>query len=368
MRKVGFTCCLLLLMAIMSSCESMTGINISCLEPATYSFPAEIKRVGIVNNTCLYDPNSGDSTLLDSLKYEKKHAVSYRFGEGKIATEALANALANEKYFDEVVICDSALRAKDIIQKPYTLSRSEVRELADGLGVDAIISLENVDMRAVKVVTYHPSNESYEGTIDMKINPTVNVYIPSRDKPVFVINSEDSINWIEAGASTAEVLSFLPSDKDMIMQASDYAGSIPVKDMVPHWTNQRRVIFTDDIMSELKNAATYAKNNNWDEAFNIWSSQYNKSKNANRKLQMAMNIAVYYEMKNNFTESSKWLETARKTVLAKNKAQSESNLIGKDLYYYRIIEEYSRILQKRIDQLPILNAQTDRFNEEKKDK
>ena len=44
-------------------------------------------------------------------------------GDGKVASEALAENIANVNYFDQVVICDSAFRATDevsqSIRRPY---------------------------------------------------------------------------------------------------------------------------------------------------------------------------------------------------------------------------------------------------------
>ena len=60
-------------------------------------------------------------------------------GEGKKATEALAGLLADSKYFNQVIICDSALRSDNY---STSLSVDEVSNLSSMLGVDMIISFE----------------------------------------------------------------------------------------------------------------------------------------------------------------------------------------------------------------------------------
>ena len=46
--------------------------------------------------------------------FEIASKTDYYNGNAAIATESLAEALAHENYFNEVVICDSALRAHDV--------------------------------------------------------------------------------------------------------------------------------------------------------------------------------------------------------------------------------------------------------------
>lgn len=66
----------------------------------------------------------------------------------------MARAIADGNYFDEVVICDSALRADDKIAREETLSQEEVGELTDKLDVDFLIALENLQLKATKYIHY----------------------------------------------------------------------------------------------------------------------------------------------------------------------------------------------------------------------
>ena len=103
-------CCVLLF----SGCQSIEQLSIDYMLPAEVSFPSALRRVAVVNNM----PPIPDNKLILEENDEKKkdeteiaRKTKYFNGDGKIATESLAEALANENYFDEVIICDSALRA-----------------------------------------------------------------------------------------------------------------------------------------------------------------------------------------------------------------------------------------------------------------
>ena len=71
-----------------------------------------MKVVGVVNNT----PQGDYVSKLEELNSNGSPAsnlIGAIEGNGKTATEELANSVYEGNYFDEVIICDSALRSKD---------------------------------------------------------------------------------------------------------------------------------------------------------------------------------------------------------------------------------------------------------------
>jgi len=101
-----------LLLASFSSCQTVEQLSIDYMLPAEISFPNELKRVAVVNNVSDTPDNTlppKDNTIKN--KNELSRAVAYHEGQPALTTEALAKAIAEQNYFNEVVICDSALRA-----------------------------------------------------------------------------------------------------------------------------------------------------------------------------------------------------------------------------------------------------------------
>ena len=90
----------LLVSVVISSCSSIQTLTYDQLSPAEVNFPYQISVVGVVNN-------------MPSRPEPKKNILTLGQieGEGKKATEALAGLLADSKYFNQVIICDSALRS-----------------------------------------------------------------------------------------------------------------------------------------------------------------------------------------------------------------------------------------------------------------
>ena len=150
-------CLLLMGSLLLGSCQSVEQLSIDYMLPAEVSFPATLKRVAVVNNM----PNVPDNKLIISEEEQKKsenevaRLTNYYNGDAAITTESLAEALANENYFEEVVICDFCPpEVKTSTPRESTLSRDEVLELTQNLDVDFLIALENIQMRSNRKISY----------------------------------------------------------------------------------------------------------------------------------------------------------------------------------------------------------------------
>ena len=92
-------CCVLLF----SGCQSIEQLSIDYMLPAEVSFPSALRRVAVINNM----PPIPDNKLILEENDEKKkdeteiaRKTRYFNGDAQIATESLAEALANENYFE----------------------------------------------------------------------------------------------------------------------------------------------------------------------------------------------------------------------------------------------------------------------------
>ena len=106
---------------IFGSCQTIEQISIDYMMPAEINFPPELRRVAIVNNVSAIPDNKWIEAEKPISGNEVARAIAYTHGDAGIATESLARAIADGNYFDEVVICDSALRADDKIAREETL-------------------------------------------------------------------------------------------------------------------------------------------------------------------------------------------------------------------------------------------------------
>lgn len=355
---------LLLCLPLLSGCQSVEQLSIDYMLPADVSFPPSLKRVAIVNNM----PENPDNQLIvpkdkkkDELEIARK--VDYYNGNAAIAAESLAEALAKENYFNEIVICDSALRAKDITPRESALTRDEINQLIDELDVDFLIALENVQIRSVRKVNYLRDWGIYYGTVDAKVYPTVRVYLPNRSSPMVTINNNDSIFWEETG-NGPYVQANLISEEDVLKQASEFAGTIPVKRLLPYWKTANRNIFGGGSVN-MRDAMVYARNKQWDKSIELWKQTY-ATKKGKIKMQAAYNLAVGYEMQDSIITATDWALKAQAEARVVDGVDKKdlSHLNREDLPYYVLTTLYVTELQDRKEGLTRLNMQMQRFNEE----
>ncbi|NDV82392.1 DUF6340 family protein [Bacteroides sp. 51] len=362
MKKIGFIHAIIIGF-ILYSCQTVNVIPIDYLVPADISFPSQIKRVAIVNNVS--EPLGRIHTETDSILLDKTNGFFERYrvnGDPRITTESLAEAVAAENYFNEVVVCDSALQVSGATQKEATLNKKDVNELIKTLDVDMLIALEEIQIIVQKQV-YPMGEMGFLGNTDAKVYPKVNLYIPNRHSPLVMINGSDSIFWEGLANSVSNARTKVISDEQLINEASDFAGTIPTKYMTPHWNTVNRYYFANG-SSEMRDAAFFIQSNNWDKAFTLWERAYETQK-GKKKARIASNISLYYEMKDDLEKAEEWGKEAIKLIkvannITEDSVLSEAHLSGDLGYIY-----YNQVdLSKRKESFAKLKMQMDRFNDD----
>lgn len=350
-------------MLLLAGCQSVEQLSIDYLLPADISFPSDLKRVAIVNNM----PETSDNKPIFPKGTRKEQSeiagkTNCYNGIGSIAAEALAQSLANENYFEEVVICDSALRARDMTPRETMLSAEEVNRLTTELDADFLISLENIQIGTVRKVTYLPDWGTFHGTVDAKVYSTVRVYLPQRNIPMVTLCPTDSVFWEEFGSETY-VQTRLIKEEEVVKQASEFAGSVPVRRLLPHWEKAGRYLFCGGNVN-MRDAAVYARENKWNTAVELWAQTYNTEK-GKKKMMAAYNAAVGYEMLDSITTATQWAQKAQAEarVIEKIEQQAPPHLNGTNNPYYLLTTLYVAELEKRKEGLPRLIMQMKRFNE-----
>lgn len=356
-----------LFLLALSSCQSLEQISIDYLQPADLSFPPQLRKVAVVNNTS----NAPDNKLISQAEKIKENspivsrATAYANGDAKVTTESLAEEIAQQNYFDEVVICDSALRANDKLARESTLSREEVRQLASDLGVDLIIAVENLQLKATKTVRYLEEFNCFQGAVDVKAYPTVRIYLPERSRPMNTLHPNDSIFWEEFGVTAVEAATHMITDRQMLQEVAEFAGTIPVKYIVPMWKKGTRYLYTGGSVP-MRDAAVYVRENSWDNAYELWHQAYEGTKNEKKKMRAALNIALYYEIKDSLPQAQEWAERAQqlaKKIEKKNITENSHPTID-DVPNFYLTSLYLAELKERNAQLPKLKMQMSRFSDD----
>lgn len=344
---------------LLGSCQMVQELSIDYMLPADISFPNSLKRIAVVNNV----PDLSDDEIQTVNKSHEKYSTTketYCNGDPAITAEALANSIANENYFDEVIICDSALRNHETIHR--ALSQEEVRTLTEDLNVDFLIAIEDIKINATRKITFLEDLGYFYGMVDAKVSPTLRIYVPERNAPLVTIAPTDSIFWEEAGYSEGVVNGRLINDEELVSQASEFAGIMPLKHILPNWKTASRLLFSDG-SANMRDASIYARENNWEKAIQLWKKQYD-SKSGKKKMQAACNIALGYEMQDSIASALEWAEKAQDIAKDVDKINANNSDARNSYPNYLLTSLYVNELRQRQDNLKVLNAQMARFTNE----
>lgn len=303
--------------SLATSCMSYyTYTSFEQLQPAEFSFPKEIHSVAIFNNVP-YTP-----TVL-----EGRVIYPQMEGNGYEAVQTLAKEIANTEFFDTVVLCDSLSVAADTLKKGDLLPQSVIHTLCLEHGADMLISLDRVMLESKdKPLVF--DGYILEG-IQTYVTPLVRIYTPSRSKPMTAVAMTDSIEWVKENT--------LEPNK-MLTEASQFAGTVPVKHLIPYWEKREQMYYVGNCV-EMRDAVQLVDNSLWDEAAALWQQAY-KTKKGKVKAQAAYNMAIYSEVTDQSAESIDWIDKAitlfkpetddhKAALLYKLKLEERASKLGK---------------------------------------
>lgn len=319
----------LFLSGILSSCGSVEVLTYDQLRPAEISLPTEIRQVGVVNNMSQRAKAPSNDLYIGLLQ-----------GEGKDFTEVLAGDLADSKYFDQVIICDSALQDKNAeITIDPKLSVETVSQLASNLGVDLLISMEGLWVETAKKQIQYPGWDALIPALQATLTPLVRVYLPGRSQPLYTLSPSDSIYW-DLGTPLSEKIVLDEATRIVAGKITNY--------LVPTWKSVDRVYFVGGCV-EMRDASICMNEGDWQEAQNTWKGLYDRLRKGKTKARAAYNIALSYEMLGNIEEALSWIRKSEQFVAPSSQEE-------------QLVKKYTEVLKSRMQEMVSLNSQMSRFN------
>lgn len=326
MKKIVFATALTSL--LFSSCTTLQPFSFERLKAADVNFPEQVKNIGIVNQMPVID---WDNQSVD-------YASGLLEGDGKVATEALAQGIAETGYFAQVIICDSAIRAQGgTMAEDQFIPQETVDSLMEALSVDMLLAMERVRIQLEESSIFLPDVMMEVPAMDGIVTSLVRAYASGRSTPLYTVNKTDTICW----ELTPEL-----TYNQIIQDASGHAASLAVVHIIPHWEEAHRYYF-DGGNADMRDAGVYVREQNWTDAADLWQKLYD-SRTGKVRMRAAYNLALYYEMRNDLDESKAYLETA-------------ASLAKDDSWEAQLIAIYQLQLEEQIKQRQRLKLQMKRF-------
>ncbi len=309
------------------SCSHVRYLSMESLCPAELSFPTHVKSVGVVDNVVFHD------TLL-----AKGITLGVMEGDGRIMAHRLAVGLADADYFDEVILCDSSLRAHEWMNTPVELSQEKSARLLADLGVDMLVVMDGMAIQ-----TSCDKVDEILTEISGELSAAASVYLPSSESRKIRridVGVKDKYSWVLNPALTEEL---------MVQESSEYVAALLLDYLVPQWKLEERFYYAGGEVA-MRDAAICIQEQDWDGAGQLWKSAYEGAKPKSKKrMRAALNMALYQEMQGNIAQALKYVDEA--ISLTKPKSYDRNNIT-----FYKLKLEPKLMKNKK------LNLQMERFD------
>lgn len=314
---------LLLVLCLFSACTTLQTISFERLQAADVSYPDQVRTVGVIN----YAPQD---------KQERDSILGLWNGDGKVTVESLAREIAATDYFNQVVVCDSALRPVGMGNEEI-LPMFQADSLIQTLGVDMLFAVEQVRIELKEGSLFHTELMVDVPAVDGVITPLVRAYVSGRNAPLFSISKTDTICWVVSPELTFG---------QIMQEASDFAATLPVSYLLPHWKEMNRYYFDGGNM-EMRDAGVYIREQNWEGAAALWQKLHDGRK-GKVKMRAAYNLALNYELQGDYERAKEYLDTAL-------------SLASEGSWEHQLIEYYRLQLDEQARENRMLQIQMKRF-------
>ncbi len=325
---------------LLVGCSSMKTLTIEVREPATHPLPASVSSIAIVNNAGKQPADFQNRVIL--FKEKRDDSTINADSLGFYACFGLHDALL-ESGFPSVNILPKALRSDSLLQPAVPLTHTFVDSICKETNSEVLISVDQLLVGSLLDI----EEEAPQGfriaraTFSTQRLSTFRIAIPADSSPWQSIQRSDTLYWdtqepiVWGELNLNQVLSKLPIGRDAMHEAAYSAGVELAHILYPYWEQTERAIYTTG-NSQMRRAFSLAKKEKWEEAATIWESVF-KQKKGKCKAFACTNLALYNELKDNFTEAIKWQEISTEALPSANE----------DYLYFR---EYLNLLKQRASQ------------------
>ncbi len=337
--------CTLLLSAIMVSCESSSLITLEVQRPAEVRLPADISSVLIVDNAAAQPENFGHSVYglrqkMENAKYDAEYFrtlfltnLETKLKQNKISKVELKRTRTKNQYTDAT-----------------PLSEKAIAEIDSTHSYDLIISVDKFLLESALRANYIAAENIYRVTLDGYSKPFIRAYSLKDKVRTFELPQSDTLFWENFDYALEITVARFPSPKLCLADLMSYSVDHLYKKLFPNKEFVQRTIY-ESMHSNMMDAARYAKQNRWAEASYIWEYVYDNSKNKRVKGYCAANLAVNFEIIDQFDKATDWAWKAK----AMFDLDPKSTLMGANTQ----MEKYIKDLKIRQKEVGILEAQSD---------
>ena len=328
-----------LLIAISVSCVSTKTLTIEIPQQSKNELPHSIQSLTLVNRTVDSKFTNLDTDSLQKLFYIQNFNYDTIINDiqaSDTTIKALGELLFESGRYDFVIPENRFLEfdKNSFINLP--MPWEEVKELCEIYNTDAVLSLDHFKTRVStdyeKESFYDPNKDGFAWAsfAKMKISyeALFRIYDPAQEKILIREFIRDTVTWEDAAMTTSLLFERFTPIKAALSEvgiaiALDFSDKISTT-----WHREQRKLFVSGDVN-LKNAAPFAENNEWDTAKALWMETLKTTHSKTAKSRAEFNIAVAYELQGELNEAITWALKSYETM------------------YRQITYDYLNILKRR---------------------
>lgn len=320
---------------VLCACSSTHTLQLNTIRPASVTYHSKNPQVTVVNN-CKTPDGSRQSRYIDEngkhyrLTFNTDSVPSY-------FAMATATGLYESRFFSSVEvlfpdsndisgnagICDSTRHEWELYHPDM-----------------AHIVINELQPRAVMQV------KAFDGIFGIELSITtlarIQCLIPGGTPATFAI--ADTLQWHAYGDTPEMARGELPLFDLCLEEALSSLAYKSVNCFTPHERVVNRHIFVTG-HAAMSDAYRYWSNKQYTEASYIWEYVFENATNKGRRAKAAANLALYYELEDNYTEALKYARQAQSLFLEE-----------REVAEIEYMNHYCKDLEKRIAEDHILDT------------
>ena len=332
---------LLFVLISVSSCTIYKEYPIDVYKPGEIAIPSTAKNVAIVYRNFKYKNDTLQHYYKDDNRLIKANGDPDNLDSTMVSfcVQELAQNLKDKNLFDRINIYPDLFK-QHFGGKLPALNYDVINKITSNSNTDILISLETYSY------FYSEYTEDYNIPKSRQVITAAvwAVYNPSVQKVIDRKTMIDTVFWNAYDANgNYDRNSKLPPRLTALKIASQIAGENYSKRFFATWVKADRM-YSIPPLPDFDAAEKYIQKNDWDSAILLWK-RYADDKNGRMAIDACYNLALGYEMKDDFQTSVQWLNAALK--IATDYRSKED--IKRILQYKAVLEQREKDVLKLND-------------------
>lgn len=329
---------------LFASCSKMLYTNIEVLRPAKITFPSEIDRLLIVNNSI---PQSSDYGHFTDLFNEKQRKESIDTDSLSIfSLAAFAESVEEKEFFLSVNVEYESFKNTGNFLSTASPSEIEMADLAKKNQVNAVISLDRILVNDNVAELFNQEENTFMAYMEARFEKHWSIFFPEKRQMLNLI-TKDTVYWESESYYRQRALNGLPVRRDALIDGALITGARDVNKFIPYWEEVDRFFFNYN-KKTFKPGMDAVYKKDWDGAIACWEDLLLKAKSEAYKAKIAHNLAVIYEIKENLEKAYEYSNKSLEFFM-------NSVIVEYQHFTYAVEQNFS--LKTRLSEKKLLNRQ-----------